>query len=131
MPKLTPYMQKKIAKQKSELLTELSVTPIVTFACKKCGFSRATYYRWVESDHEFKMQAQMAQEKGADLINDIAESNVINGIKDGDSGYTRFWLSHRHPKFNVVRKLAIPSWDDIMKHFAPPDWLFKPFMNND
>lgn len=129
MPKLTPYMEKKIKKQKEKILTQLSTTPIIAIACSQCSLARATYYRWIKEDTEFKNNADLARAKGVELINDVAESNVLEGIKNKDYSYTRLWLIHRHPEFNTVVKVKVPEWDEIMKHFVPPEWLF-PFRND-
>ena len=36
---------------------------------------------------------------GVGLVNDVAESNVLTGIKNKDAGYTKYWLSHRHEAY--------------------------------
>ncbi len=43
-------------------------------------------------------------------VNDIAESNIINGVKRGDFKETRFWLAHRHPVYkNKAEVIRIPE----------------------
>ena len=80
----------------AKLLEELERTPIIQAACERAGISRNTYYRWMNEDSMFRMQVDERLRMGIDLVNDVAESNVLNGIKKGDSGFTKYWLSARH-----------------------------------
>lgn len=89
---------KKASAQK-KIIKELETTPIVQIACKKVGISRQTYYRWIKEDSKFFRKVKEAIEMGVSLVSDAAESNVLNGIKGGDSAFTRYWLSHRHPAY--------------------------------
>lgn len=91
---------KKASAQK-KIIKELETTPIVQIACKKVGISRQTYYRWIKEDPKFFSKVKEAMELGVSLVSDAAESNVLNGIKNGDAGFTKFWLSNRH---HVYRK---------------------------
>lgn len=79
-----------------KILRELESTPIVQIACTKVGISRQTFYRWMKEDSKFKTQATDAIEIGSSLVSDVAESNILNGIKKGDIGTSKFWLSNRH-----------------------------------
>ena len=73
----TSLIQKRIIKQKENLLETLSKYPIIQVACEKSGISRATYYRWCDEDDVFFEKAQTQLQKGKDLVNDMAESNII------------------------------------------------------
>lgn len=77
-------------------LEELERTPIISIACEKSNISRNTFYRWMKEDREFSLLADEALKRGIDLVNDVAESNVLNGIKNQDRKWTEFWLRHRH-----------------------------------
>ncbi len=81
-----------------QLLEELERTPIVQVACEKVGISRQTYYRWAKDESMFS-EIRQALLRGIDLVNDVAESNVLAGIKGKDPGYTKYWLSHRHEAY--------------------------------
>jgi hypothetical protein len=84
---------------KDKFLEELAKTPIVQIACEKSGISRQTYYRWRKEDIDFSLEADNALSQGEDLVNDVAESTVIRGVQNRDTGWTKLWLSHRHNKF--------------------------------
>ncbi len=81
-----------------QLLEELERTPIIQVACEKVGISRQTYYRWAKDESMFS-EIRQALLRGIDLVNDVAESNVLAGIKNKDPGYTKYWLSHRHEAY--------------------------------
>lgn len=106
------------------LLMQLKKTPIVQVACEKTGVSRATYYRWRKEDPEFADNADIAIDEGLNLINDMAESQLISAIKDRNLTGIIFWLKNHHknysPKLEVTAKNGdIPITDEqreIIKH---------------
>jgi len=89
----------KKTQSKPKLLKELEKTPIISVACEKVGVSRQTAYRWMKEDKVFLDKISDAMKHGVGLVNDVAESNILRGIKQGDKGDTKYWLSHRHEAF--------------------------------
>ena len=87
--------------QKIQLLEQFKKTPIVEFACKKVDVGRATYYRWRKEDEEFARDAEEALNDGAVLINELAESQLINAIKDRNLTAIIFWLKHHHKAYET------------------------------
>lgn len=83
----------------TKLLEELEKTPIIQRACDRCDISRNTYYRWCKENPDFKCMVEERLKMAIDLVNDAAESNILQGIKNGDRGSTQFWLTHRHPAY--------------------------------
>jgi hypothetical protein len=100
-------------KVKDKFLEVLESTPIIQVACEKSGISRTTYYRWAQEDPEFALLADQKRNLGVDLVNDYAESNVLNGIKKGDPGYTKYWLSSRHKEYR--RQLYNKATVDLLR----------------
>ena len=103
--------------KKGLLLLQLKKTPIVQVACEKTGVSRATYYRWRKEDPEFADNADIAIDEGLNLINDMAESQLISAIKDRNLTGIIFWLKNHHknysPKLEVTTKNGdIPITDE-------------------
>jgi hypothetical protein len=90
--------------QKRLFLEQISEIPVVSVVCQKTGIIRSTYYRWIEKDSRFKEKCQRLLDRGTDNINDLAESVVIQKMKDGYLPAARYWLSNRNPKF-VSNKL--------------------------
>lgn len=82
-----------------KFLEELEKTPIISVACEKVGISRNSIYRWRLEDYNFAEQVDAALELGIGFVNDVAEGNVLRGIKQGDSGMTKYWLSSRHKAY--------------------------------
>lgn len=86
---------------KQQLLAEFAKTPIVQVACQKTGISRATYYRWRKDDPVFAESAEQALTESAALINDMAESQLIQAIKAQNMTAIIFWLKHRHRAYGT------------------------------
>lgn len=95
---------------KKELIEQLRKTPIIQVTCEKLGVSRATFYRWKKKDQKFAEQVDIALHEGAQLINDMAESQLISSIKSGNLTGIIFWLKNHHknysPKLEVTTKSA-------------------------
>ena len=83
----------------AKLLSEFETNPIIGAACHKVGLSRASYYRWREENLEFEIKADFALAKGRAVINDLAESMLINAIKDQKLGAIALWLRFNHPVY--------------------------------
>ena len=93
-------------KSKQLLIEQLRKTPIVLVACEKMGVSRATFYRWFKEDEKFKESAQEALGEGKNLINDMAESQLISSIKDKNFQAIAYWLKHNHPNYSNKLELS-------------------------
>ncbi len=85
--------------QKEEMLEILRRTPIVATACQKCGISRATFYRWKAESKTFAQQVDKALAEGCDLINDLAESQLLTAIKNQNLSSVYFWLKNHHKTY--------------------------------
>jgi len=92
-------------KLKSELVKELQKGPIITFACRKVGIARSTYYRWLEANKEFADAANKAFEKGREAINDLSRAQIISLIRDREFKAIKYWLSHNDPWFSEKLQL--------------------------
>lgn len=89
-------MSRNQEKDKARLLTKLKRTPIVEVACKQAGVPRSTFYRWRKDDDAFAEAVDEAIDQSAGLISDMAESQLINAIKDQNMTAIMFWLKHHH-----------------------------------
>lgn len=102
---------------KKALIEQLRKTPIIEVACKKTGIGRATFYRWKKDDPDFASDAEFSIQEGSQLVNDMAESQLINAIKNGNLTGIIFWLKNHHkqysPKLEVTTKSGdLPLTDD-------------------
>ena len=86
-------------KEKMLFIEQLKKMPIVEAACNKSGVGRATFYRWKKEDPEFAKQAEEALSTGKHMVSDLAESMLINAIKDGDMRGIIFWLKHNKDEY--------------------------------
>lgn len=86
-------------KNKSQVLEQLKINPIIQIACQKSGVSRATFYRWRSEDEDFKKQTEEAIRDGVLLINDLAESQLLAAIKDQNLTAIIFWLKNHHADY--------------------------------
>ena len=86
-------------KIKQTIIKELKEMPIIQFACKKVGISRATYYRWRSKSKKFSKETDKALMEGESLITDMGESQLIQMIRDKNFQAIQLWLRHHHPKY--------------------------------
>lgn len=93
---------------KQSVLEQLKKTPIIQVTCEKLGIARATFYRWKKRDQAFSDAVDTALTEGAQLINDMAESQLITAIRNSNLTAIIFWLKNHHrnysPKLEVTTK---------------------------
>lgn len=94
-------------KKKQQLLTELENSPLIERACKKVGIARSTFYRWSESDLDFKNAAKDAQQLGRNKMNDFVESKLLESISSGSVQAMRFWLIHNAKTYSTISTAEI------------------------
>ncbi len=94
-----PSVDIKHAKQKELVVEQLKKTPIVQVMCEKLGIGRSTFYRWRKDDPEFAKACDEALEDGCQLVNDLAESQLLSAIKDKNMTAIVFWLRTHHDKY--------------------------------
>ncbi|MGE4443476.1 MAG: hypothetical protein AB7E37_00605 [Candidatus Altimarinota bacterium] len=87
-------------KEKEKLIEVLEQYPIIQVACTKSGVSRQTYYRWYEEDEDFALKAEKAICIGKETVNDLAESNIISGVRENDMRANMFWLNNNHKNYS-------------------------------
>jgi len=92
-------IQIRISGDKKKILDNLKQVPIISVACQKTGVGRASYYRWKKEDKIFSKEAERALQNGKQLINDLAESQLINAIKDQNMTGIIYWLRNNHPGY--------------------------------
>lgn len=88
-------------KQKELVIEQLKKVPIIQIVCEKVGISRATFYRWKQDDLVFADAIDHAIFMGVELINDMAESQLLAAIRDQHMTAIIFWLKHRHRSYGT------------------------------
>ncbi len=90
-------------KQKDALLEELAKCPIVQVACERTSIGRATYYKWKADDPEFRRVSNNAVDEGRKFVNDVAESQMIRKIKEGNMTSIIYWLKNNNSRYSEKR----------------------------
>ncbi len=88
-------------REKDLLLSQLKKAPIIQLACEKLSIGRTTYYRWRKEDKEFRQQADQALREGKELMNDLAESQLLKAVKEGNLTGIIFWLKNNHISYKT------------------------------
>lgn len=87
-------------KYKKLVVEQLKKIPIIEVACQKVSISRASVYRWKTNDKEFAAAVEEAVTEGNALVNDLAESQLLNAIKNGNLTAIIFWLKSRNRRYS-------------------------------
>lgn len=108
-------MENKITKRQQEekkiILDNLKKFPIIEVACSKSGVGRTTFYRWRKEDSEFASFVDEAINEGVRFVNDMAESQLLTAIKEGNMSAIFYWLNHRHGAYG--NKIEITTNDKL------------------
>lgn len=112
-------MSRNSNRDQARLLEKLSRTPIIELACKQAGIPRSTFYRWRKSDPAFAAQCDEALEQSSNLINDMAESQLISAIKERSMPAITFWLKHRHRAY--AAKLQVDATHHVYSEELTPE----------
>lgn len=91
---------------KENLLKALEKTlGIVTPACEEVGVSRETFYRYYNSDEEFKRKVDEIQEIQIDFV----ESELFKKIRDGSERSILFYMRYKGKKRGYTDSIDITS----------------------
>jgi hypothetical protein len=90
---------------------------VVSYACKLVQIDRASHYRWMIEDVEYKAKVDVIME----MTLDFAENSLYSQIKDGNTTATIFFLKCKGKERGYVEKqevehsgsLGITIIDDI------------------
>jgi len=103
---------KRQKKEKELIIENLEQMPIIQIACNKSGIGRATFYRWKAHDQQFAKDADKAYEEGVCLINDIAESQLLSAMKEGNLTAVLYWLNHRNTNYSNKIEITTNQKDE-------------------
>ncbi len=88
---------------------------IIATACEAIGIGRSTYYRWYNTDQEFKEKVDEVTETQVDFV----ESKLIQAINAGDTTATIFYLKTKGKKRGYNEK-AQPKASDTTQPSVEP-----------
>lgn len=106
---------RKTNKTQRIILEELEKTGLVSSACGKAKIPRSTYYRWYNSDIDFRMKADEAIDIGRSNMVDFAESKVIKNIQDGNQRAAEFYLRHNDSRYRSSYAREFQQQVELMK----------------
>ena len=88
------------AAAKAEVIEKVQSSSLpVSKVLIELGVSRSTYYRWRKDDPDFAEKCDEVIELSVGRINDLAESQLINAIKNQNMSAITFWLRHHHRSY--------------------------------
>jgi hypothetical protein len=93
---------------KSKFLEILTENPFIIFACKKTGISRATIYRWIKENPDFKRAIDEAMKSGDSKIGEMAEMGLVKKINEGYFPAIKYRLDHTNSKYIPKRSIYVP-----------------------
>lgn len=99
MAKKTSNTAQRIQKQQAKILEHLAESGNVSYACKRVGISRETYYRWRDVD-AFAVLSDAAIRDGKAFVNDLAHTKLMQSIQDGYFPAVKFQLSNCHDDYH-------------------------------
>lgn len=91
-------------RDKAKLLKALAEMPIIVVACKMVDVPRPTFYRWMKEDDEFREQVSEAIRQGDDVMIGLAESKLVNRVKDEDMSAIKFVLNNRSDRYGFPKR---------------------------
>lgn len=99
-------------KLEKELIEELEKTGNVLIACNKVCLARSTYYRWYNSDLEFRFKMDEAIEMGRANMNDFVESKLLKNIEAGNQRSIEFYLKNNS---DIYRSMNSRDYNDAVQ----------------
>ena len=85
---------------KKQLLERLTKNFTISSACHATGIDRKTFYRWISEDPEFKREAYENILEGKKNVTDLAYSQLVHHIDNGNLTAVMYWLNNVDPEIN-------------------------------
>lgn len=121
-------VEQRILSQKEKLLEHLTESGNVSFACKRVGLERKTFYRWIEADSAFSDDANVSIALGKSFVNDLAHTQLIRKMQEGDMQAVRLQLVSCHPDYRIrppIRMDDHPGPVAVINITQAPDRVIK------
>ena len=100
MEKKTSHIAERIKLQQAKVLEHLAESGNISFACKRAGISRETFYRWRKDDEGFAEKADASICDGKEFVNDLAHSKLMQSINEGYFPAVKFQLVNCHKDYH-------------------------------
>lgn len=99
--------------ERNKIIQLLADNPNIEHACKSVGIARATHYRWMESNPEYRRGINRALKEGRDRWIEVAEAALMKGVKDGKPHAIQFFLTHNDPRYMPKRSRFVEPLTEI------------------
>ena len=99
--------------ERNKLVQLLTDNPNIEHACKSVGIARATHYRWMESNPEYRRSINRALKSGRDRWIEVAEASLMKGVKDGKIRAIQFFLAHNDSRYMPKRSRFVEPLTEI------------------
>lgn len=102
---------------KNRFLETLEKMPFISHASKQAGIDKATIYRWRKKDKKFNAKVEDALAISRSALCDVAESQVIKKINQGDFRASKFFLENNDKRYIRPRAITIinnSGKDDVL-----------------
>lgn len=108
--------------KKKKVISELSkALGIVALACKRADVSRKTFYRWYNTDEEFKEEVDDIYETQGDFV----EDKLLGRIRENDTTAIIFYLKTKGKKRGYYEKVEqdvhVNEFERLMKELPEYD----------
>ncbi len=111
--------------ERSKFIQLLSENPSISAACHKVGIGRATVYRWIKNDPDFKTAVDLALIDGRKQWIEMTELALVREAKKGNVGAIKYFLSNNEVRYlPKVPVEALPpegreEWERRKKESVP------------
>lgn len=104
---------------RGKIIEYLDEKPFLSHACKKSGVSRATIYRWMKDNVQFRNEVEYALSLGRKNMCDVAEASLFKKTADGDMPAIRFVLQNNEPRYIAKRSVYVEPPQHIHRDLKP------------
>lgn len=84
---------------KKAILEQLRKIPVIQICCERVGISRQTFYRYRDSDEDFRKAVAEAVAEGEAFITDLSEGQLISMVRDKNFQAVQLWLRKHHHRY--------------------------------
>lgn len=112
MAKKTSDIKERTHKMKEKVLESLSESGNISYACRRAGISRETFYTWKE-ERPFALKADNAIDLGKSFVNDLAHTHLIQNIQQNNMQAVKFQLEKCHPDYQT-KKERTPEGEEFV-----------------
>ena len=102
-----------------KIIEYLNEKPFLSHACKKSGVARATVYRWMKDNAQFRKEVESSLDLGRKNMCDVAEASLFKKTADGDISAIKFVLQNNEPRYIAKRSIYVEPPKHVHKKLQP------------